>query len=252
MKIGIDMGHSISGAGSGAAGIVKETDKNREVGNLLISYLQNAGHIVVNCTVDKASSEDQQLAGIVQIEKSQVVDIFLSIHLNAFSSETASGTEVYIWNGSWGTKEDTRALAKKVCEEIANSCGFKNRGVKEGNYYVLRNTNCQKAMLAELCFCTSSEDVGKWNADSIAKGLFKALTGEALPPPQYTSNYRVGDHVKLKRDTTYFVSNDTVSPYDYTYKIVNIDTAHDAGPVIYLEKTYSPKETVYENMIYMA
>ena len=33
MIIGIDMGHTLSGAGTGASGFVSETQKNREVGN---------------------------------------------------------------------------------------------------------------------------------------------------------------------------------------------------------------------------
>lgn len=85
MRIGVDMGHSLSGAGSGAVGIKKETDMNRLAGKRLITMLQEKGHTVVNCTVDSASSVDDQLVGIVQKANAQALDIFVSLHLNSFA-----------------------------------------------------------------------------------------------------------------------------------------------------------------------
>ena len=57
MIIGIDMGHTLTGKGTGAVGVVKETDKNREAGKRLISMLTAKGHTVVNCTVDNSSND---------------------------------------------------------------------------------------------------------------------------------------------------------------------------------------------------
>ena len=57
MIVGIDMGHTLSGAGTGANGFVSETQKNREVGNRLIAMLRENGHTVINCTVDKSTND---------------------------------------------------------------------------------------------------------------------------------------------------------------------------------------------------
>lgn len=56
MIVGVDMGHTLSGAGTGANGFVSETVKNREVGKRLIQMLQEKGHKVINCTVDKSNN----------------------------------------------------------------------------------------------------------------------------------------------------------------------------------------------------
>ena len=173
MKIGIDMGHTLSGAGTGAVGVVKEIDKNREVGKRLIAMLQEKNHTVVNCTVDYSEND---LADRVAKANAQNLDYFVSLHLNAYSDSSANGVETYIYNGSYSTKEANRQFAKRVNDELVNKIGWYNRGVKEANYYVLRNTKAQ-AILIELGFCTNANDMAKWNNEVLAKALFKGITG---------------------------------------------------------------------------
>lgn len=196
MKIGIDMGHSLSGAGTGASSILNEVTENRKIGKEVISLLQQAGHTVVNCTVDKASSVDNQLAGIVNKANAQSLDLFLSIHLNAGGGH---GTETYIYNGSYSGKEANRATAKKINDAVVASCGFRNRGVKEANYYVLRQT-VAPACLIEVCFVDSQEDAGKLNASKVARAIAEAIHGSAIssgkppvqaPPTNTSEIYRV-------------------------------------------------------------
>ena len=43
MTIGINCGHTASGAGYGAVGIIKESEHTRLVGRALMSLLQSAG-----------------------------------------------------------------------------------------------------------------------------------------------------------------------------------------------------------------
>ena len=174
MVIGIDMGHSLSGSGTGAVGIYKEVDKNREVGNKLIAMLKEKGHTVVNCTVDYANSEEDQLVAIVKKANAQKLDLFVSLHLNSFNGE-AHGVETFIYSGSYPTKETNRAIAKRTNDKLASAIGWYNRGVKEATYYVLRGT-VANAMLVELGFCDSKKDMNLWNADKIAKALFEGIT----------------------------------------------------------------------------
>ena len=107
-RIGIDMGHSLTGAGSGAVGVKKETDMNRLAGKRLIAMLQEKGYTVVNCTVDVASSINNQLAGIVKKANAQALDLFVSLHLNSFANETANGVETFVCTGS------DKTIAKRV------------------------------------------------------------------------------------------------------------------------------------------
>ena len=176
MKIGFDMGHTLSGLGTGAQGILKETDVNREVGKLVIKYLQQLGETVVDCTVDYSSND---LNDRVSIANKNKVDLFVSLHGN---SGGGTGTESYIYSGSYSGKEDNRVKAKKVTDAIA-SLGLKNRGVKEANFHVLRET-VAPAYLIELFFLDSQTDVSlykKLGADKIARTLAEAISGKKLP-----------------------------------------------------------------------
>lgn len=183
MIIGLDMGHSIKGLGGGAVGYVKETDKNREVGKRLIKMLEEKGHTVVNCSVDYASDTNSQLAGIVKKEKARKLDWFLSLHLNAFDGK-ANGVETYVMVGA---SKKTKDKAKNINDNVANAIGWYNRGVKESNLYVLKNTN-SSAMLIELGFCDNKKDMDKWDTEKIAKAIFKGLTGEEYIAPKTSSS----------------------------------------------------------------
>lgn len=176
MKIGIDMGHSLTGQGSGACGIVKETDVNRKVGKLVISKLQSLGHTVINCTTDYASTTNNQLAGIVSKANAQSLDLFVSIHLNA-ATGNAYGTEVYTYLGA---SSSTTNYAKNILNKLV-ACGFYNRGVKQANYYVLRKTNAS-AILIELFFCDSQKDVNIYgnNPEKLANAIVSGITGANL------------------------------------------------------------------------
>ena len=173
MIIGIDMGHTLSGAGTGASGYVKETVKNREVGNRLISMLKENGHTVINCTVDLSNND---LYDRVKKANAQKLDLFISLHLNAFQTTTnAMGVETYIYNQPYPTKAENKAIAQRIQTELVNKVGWKNRGVKEENFYVLRET-VANAVLIELGFCDSKADMDKWNTETIAKAIYKGIT----------------------------------------------------------------------------
>lgn len=186
MIIGVDMGHTLSGLGTGAVGIVKETDQNRKIGNELISLLKSKGHTVINCTVDTST---QDLADRVYLANKQTLDVFVSIHLN---SGGGTGTETYIYDGYWSGKEANRAIAKKVNDKIVANCGFKNRGVKEANFHVLRETVAH-AILVEVCFVDSQSDVSILNTSKVAKAIAEGLTGQSFETvaPPVNEMYRI-------------------------------------------------------------
>lgn len=170
MIIGIDKGHALKGS-VGAVGILNEVVENRAVGNRLISMLKEYGHTIVDCSVDEAYNSDSQLAGIVKKANAQKLDLFVSIHFNSFSKESANGTETYTTANS-----SAKAVAKRINDEVVASCGFYNRGLKEESFYVLRNTTAP-ALLLEVCFITNQGDCNKYNAEKVAKAIFKGITG---------------------------------------------------------------------------
>lgn len=168
MIIGINAGHTITAPGTGAVGYLTESKESRKVSNSLIKILNNNGHKVINCTVDKASSTSAYLSKAVKLANAQQLDLFISIHFNAGGGK---GVEAYTWKGQ-RLKE-----ASCICENI-NKLGFKNRGVKDGSsLYVIKKTKA-KAILLEVCFVDSKSDADLYNklgADQIAKAIYKAI-----------------------------------------------------------------------------
>lgn len=147
MRIGINCGHTLKKAGSGAIGIINESLETRNVGNALIELLKNNGNEVINCTIDQADTQNAYLVKSVELANQQELDCFISIHFNAGGGK---GTEIYTYKG----KEYEEAI--KICENI-KGLGFNNRGIKDGsNLYVIRKTKA-KSMLIEICFVDSDD-----------------------------------------------------------------------------------------------
>ncbi len=171
MVVGINCGHTKSGAGYGAVGIIKESEHTRLVGQALMDLLRSAGVTVVDCTIDQANTQNEYLAAAVALANRQDLDWFISIHFNASVSHEGHGAEVFTYEG----RQYQDAL--DVCANLSE-LGFTNRGVKSGSgLYVIRKTKA-KSMLIEVCFCDNQGDVDLYQsigAQGIANAIFKAL-----------------------------------------------------------------------------
>ena len=173
MTVGINCGHTASGAGSGAVGIIKESEHTRLVGQALMSLLRSAGVTVIDCTIDQANTQQEYLAAAVALANMRDLDWFISIHFNASKSHEGHGVEVYTYEGR--QYQD----AVDVCANIAD-LGFKNRGVKAGSgLYVIRKTKA-KSMLIEVCFCDNVTDVDTYLAVGGSKAVAKAICDALL------------------------------------------------------------------------
>ncbi len=178
MVIGIDCGHTLRGADTGAEGQgFKEQDKTREIGSALIGKLSGLGHKVINCTVDSASTIQESLAKRVDIANKNDVELFISIHLNAFNKE-ARGFEVHV-SPSCSTKslEYANAIKTEVCK-----LGYVDRGVKKTNLYVLNNTKAP-AVLLECGFIDNKGDMALFNAEKITYAILGGLNLKQVTEP---------------------------------------------------------------------
>ncbi|ACO84968.1 N-acetylmuramoyl-L-alanine amidase [Clostridium botulinum] len=175
MKIGIDCGHTLSGADYGAVGIKAESNLTREVGTKVIAKLKALGHTVINCYKDSCSSLNDSLSYRTNTANNNNVDLYVSIHFNCYNG-SAYGTEVFTYGGKSFTE------ASRVLNNIC-ALGYTNRGLKDGSgLYVLKHTKA-KAMLIECCFCDNAGDMNRYNAENMANAIVKGLVGTTVATP---------------------------------------------------------------------
>ena len=190
MIIGIDFGHTLSGEGTGSQGCgYKEENLTRELGKIVSDLLKQEGHTVINCTVDKSYNNEQQLIDRVIKANRQKLDLFVSIHFNAFNG-VATGTEVLVHS------KNSKALpyASRICNNICE-LGFKNRGVKTHGAYVLRHTDAP-ALLIETCFIDNKKDIDIYQKSNrkVAKAIVEGILDKSIEDPKDTPKngfYRV-------------------------------------------------------------
>ncbi len=89
--------------------------------------------------------------------KTQAV-IFVSIHYNASHSTDAKGMEVFYYKGRNASRsQSSKHLADNILSQLIKETEADSRGVKAGNFHVIRETD-MPAVLVEGGFMTNKEE----------------------------------------------------------------------------------------------
>ena len=174
----IDPGHG--GPDPGAIGIrgIRETDVVLDVSKIVKQLLSEKG---VRVRLTRKSEIDLDLPPRVSFANRTGADIFVSIHANASQGKkrNINGLETFYYRGWRG-----RLLAKRIQKHILRvSPGSPDRGVKQGRFYVIKNTR-MPAVLVEIGFLTGRLDARRLEqsmhrkriAFAIAKGILEYLS----------------------------------------------------------------------------
>lgn len=155
MIIAIDPGHGGSDPGAvGPAGTM-EKEHALAIAFYLRDLLQEKGYQVVltretdNDVALPYAAAAEELQARVDIANAARADCFISLHTNAASTPAAYGTETWYYLSG-------RILAAFVQEGMAQ-LGLVNRGVKQGNFYVLKQTD-MPAILVEAAFISNPSE----------------------------------------------------------------------------------------------
>lgn len=149
----IDPGHG--GYDPGAIGVsgTREKDLNLRVALVLQERLREVG---ANQILTRYGDMPASYADRVQSVITNNGQAFVSIHHNSSATNpNASGVETYYYNG----KTESARLAESIQKQLSASLGITNRGVKKGDFYVIRETpEFVPSTLSELAFLSNASD----------------------------------------------------------------------------------------------
>ncbi|MBQ8998893.1 MAG: N-acetylmuramoyl-L-alanine amidase [Clostridium sp.] len=183
-KVCLDFGHG--GTDSGAIGInnVKEKDYTLALGERIVELLRNYG---VKIITTRNKDNYVSLNDRVEIANNNNVDLFISIHCNAHSNDSANGFETYSYKGNTDLQKVTHNNIMLTIPQL------KNRGMKKASYYVLKYTKAN-ALLIECGFITNKSDYNILinNIENFALSITKSIvTYIGLKPIENRELYRV-------------------------------------------------------------
>ena len=174
----IDPGHGGPDPGAIGIGGIRETDVVLDVSKIVKKLLSEKG---VKVRLTRNSEIDLDLPPRVSYANRTGADIFVSIHANASRGKKRdiNGLETFYYRGWRG-----KLLAKRIQKHILSvSPGSPDRGVKQGRFYVIKNTR-MPAVLVEIGFLTGRLDARRLDkaihrkriAYAIAKGILEYLS----------------------------------------------------------------------------
>ncbi|HBU82144.1 MAG TPA: N-acetylmuramoyl-L-alanine amidase [Paenibacillus sp.] len=175
-KIVIDPGHGGKDRGATGAGGSFEKDFTLKLAHKVEEMAKQEPRIQVCLT-----RTDDRFISSVDRERPKFAndlgaDLFISIHGNTYEDPGVSGTETYYYH------ENSRSLADIIQRQVVQASGFRDRGAKKQDYFVLKDTE-MPAVLIETGYVTNpqeekamlTEDVQSRIAASILEGIKEYL-----------------------------------------------------------------------------
>lgn len=179
----IDAGHG--GRDPGATGTKHEKEFALTMALKLEKRLQGSD---VAAVLTRQKDVYLELSRRAQIANNLKADAFISIHANA-SNGSASGTETLY------TRPDSKPFAEVLQKHLAQATGLRDRGVKEKNLAVTRETKMPAALI-EVGFIDNKDDEAKLFdpafQDKVIEALAKCILeylGAKDRPVQYDVPY---------------------------------------------------------------
>ncbi|MGL5616498.1 MAG: N-acetylmuramoyl-L-alanine amidase [Sarcina sp.] len=169
-KISGDAGHNCS-PDYGMIGYKVEDVLTKEVWTYIKEEFSNLDVDVIDCTPYDMKYNLIADSLKYRVERANKFDsqLHLSIH---FNSGESSGVECWIVKDG-GVEQE---YGEKITEELSK-IGFKNRGVKIGNIFIIKETK-MPAILIQCGFIDSEEDMKLYNGKKIARAIVKAIIGK--------------------------------------------------------------------------
>lgn len=167
----IDPGHGGHDAGTQSISKPRYQEKslNLVTAKFLRSYLQQLGYRV---SMTREKDVFLSLDKRAQLANEQKPALFVSIHYNSAPSAEAQGIEVFFYQSkeNKGRTQKSKRLAQFILKNVLAETKAKSRGVKHGNYAVIRETH-MPAILIEGGFVTNEAELQKLKDPTYLKSL---------------------------------------------------------------------------------
>ena len=179
-KITIDAGHGGNDSGAiGPTGVMEKSVTLRIANELRRLLVADGATVYMTRTTDTEvspkganASDIEELQARCDVANNTKSDIFISIHMDSFSSGAAKGTTGYYY--SLGSQR-SRDLADKVRQGVIDQIGTQSRGTQSCNFYVVKHTD-MPATLVEVAFISNPQEEQLLNSE---EGIEKAAQGIA-------------------------------------------------------------------------
>jgi N-acetylmuramoyl-L-alanine amidase len=151
----IDAGHG--GSDPGASGVIPGTHEKNLVLSMcmmLQEELEQMGYTVLQT---RTSDRFVSLGARTDYANEVLPYIFVSLHCNSFTDPAMEGLLTFIHPAA---SQDSRRLAALVESEAALASGAVEKGVREANFFVLRET-VMPSILIEAGFLTHRDECGR-------------------------------------------------------------------------------------------
>ena len=180
-KITIDPGHGGNDSGAiGPTGLNEKTSTLRIGLNVAEMLKQSGAKVYITRKTDREvapqpATDVEELQARADVANKTKSDIFVSIHLDSFTSPSAQGTTGYYYvNGSRASEQ----LATYIKEGVIEQIGTFDRGTKTSNFYVVKHTT-MPATLLEVAFISNPDEEAILKSEDgmkkIAQGIFNGI-----------------------------------------------------------------------------
>ncbi|MDR1997616.1 MAG: N-acetylmuramoyl-L-alanine amidase family protein [Candidatus Margulisbacteria bacterium] len=149
LRVAVIVGHGGSDPGAISRQGYLEKDLTLELAKKLQTVLREKGAVAL---LSREGDENISLDAQAEFARRSKADILVSIHLNYFINESASGAETYYY------KPIDQALAKSVHEELLKQTQLKDRGLRKAQMHNLNHTTMPGVLIEPLFLSNRKEE----------------------------------------------------------------------------------------------
>ena len=185
----VDAGHGGKDNGASFDGVLEDEINLKIAGYIMENLIELDAYVLTSRTsdydlsnvYDKNKKRKDLINRVKQINSSKV-DLFISIHLNSYSSENVSGALVFYKNDA-----NSKLLANSIQAHLNVLGSSKKRKTKVGDYYILNKSN-HPGVIIECGFLSNNADRKNLVDDSYQRKIAKKVTSGLVEYFNYLVN----------------------------------------------------------------